>query len=156
MSATIIDHASKSSVRIVRVIIARYREDCPRSERPLISSGRPGRAWAPWSPKSVRRSVDGMFKYIPFNGSAAFLTKFMRLIKSTSNFSSTDMSLSRNKFICAGIAWTQTWFSISHLCKIKRLPHENHRLDFHTIYKKWPAAYTVYIHQNLSKLNECI
>ena len=37
MSATIIDHALKSSVRIVRVIIARYREDSPRSERPLIT-----------------------------------------------------------------------------------------------------------------------
>ena len=41
MSATIIDRALKGSVRIVRVIIARYREDSPRSERPLINSGRP-------------------------------------------------------------------------------------------------------------------
>ena len=72
MSALIIDHALKSSVRIVRVIIARYREDCPRGEGPRISSGRPGRAWAPWGSKSVRFSVDEMFKCIAFNDSAAF------------------------------------------------------------------------------------
>ena len=82
MSATIIDHALKSSMRIARVIIARYREDCPRSERPLISSGRTGRAWAPWGPKSVRLSVDWMFK---------------SKAKSTCNFSSTDMFLSKEK-----------------------------------------------------------
>ena len=33
------------------------------------------------------------------------------------------------------------------------MPHKNRRLDLNTIYREWPAAYTLYIHQNL---NECI
>ena len=36
MNATIIENALKSSVRTGRVIIARYREDFQRSERPRI------------------------------------------------------------------------------------------------------------------------
>ena len=46
MSVKIIDHALKSSERTVRVIIVRYGEDCPRSERPRIRSAHPGRALA--------------------------------------------------------------------------------------------------------------
>ena len=38
------------------------------------------------------------------------LTKFMLVTKSTCNFSSTRIFFSWNKFICAGITWTQTWF----------------------------------------------
>ena len=71
-------------------------------------------------------------------------------------FSSTDMFYPGNKFICAGATLTQTWLSISNLCQIKRLPHKNHRLDFHTIYNKWLPAYNLYIHQNLCRLNECM
>ena len=44
MSYTIIDHALKISVRIIRVIIARYRDDCPRSKHTLINRGHPGPA----------------------------------------------------------------------------------------------------------------
>ena len=50
MSTTIIDHALKSLVGTGRVIIARYREDCPRSERPPITIAHPGCAWAACSP----------------------------------------------------------------------------------------------------------
>ena len=44
MSITIIDHALKGLVRTGRVIIARYREDWPQSERPRISIAHSGRA----------------------------------------------------------------------------------------------------------------
>ena len=45
MSITIIDHALKGLVRAGRVIIARYREDWPWSERPrYISIAHSGRA----------------------------------------------------------------------------------------------------------------
>ena len=85
------------------------------------------------------------------------LTKFMFAIKSTCDFfSSTDMFYPGNTFICAGATLTQTWLSISNLCQIKRLPHKNHRLDFHTIYNKWLPAYNLYTHQNLCRLNECM
>ena len=53
------------------------------------------------------------------------LTKFMLVIKSTCDF---FQVLTRfypgNKFICAGVTWTQTWVSISNLCQIKCLPHK--------------------------------
>ena len=42
MSTTIIARALKGLVRTGRVIIARYREDCPRSERPRIDIVHPG------------------------------------------------------------------------------------------------------------------
>ena len=43
-----------------------------------------------------------------------------------------------------------TYFSSSTSC-IKKRP-----LDFNTIYRNWPAAYTLYIHTHICKLNECI
>ena len=44
MSITVIDHALKGLVRTGVVIIARYPEDWPRSERPRISIAHPDRA----------------------------------------------------------------------------------------------------------------
>ena len=75
MSITSIDHALKGLVRTGRIIIARYREDCPRSKRPRISIAHAGRAWAAEllaARQGVQHSVDGMFKCIPFKGKAAF------------------------------------------------------------------------------------
>ena len=47
-------------------------------------------------------------------------------------------------------------FLISHLCQLKHLLDNNCRLDFHTIYMNWRAIFTLYIHKNICKLNECI
>ena len=55
-----------------------------------------------------------------------------------------------------GITWAYTRFSISHSCQLKHLLHKNRRLDFHTITRNWPAIYTLYILQNICKLNEYI
>ena len=46
MGITIIDHALKGLVWTGRVIIARYREDCPRSDHSgrAVSCSRPGKA----------------------------------------------------------------------------------------------------------------
>ena len=38
----------------------------------------------------------------------------------------------------------------------KHLLDNNRRLDFHMIYRNWPAIYTLCIYQNICKLNECI
>ena len=58
MSCTIIDHALKSLERTGRVIIARYREDCLRSERPRISIAHPGHRLSVWpiTPYQMRDS----------------------------------------------------------------------------------------------------
>ena len=44
MSVEVIDHTSQSSVRNIRGRLARYREDCSRSERSHTSSAHPGLA----------------------------------------------------------------------------------------------------------------
>ena len=61
-----------SLVRTDRVIIARYREDCPSSERLRISISHRVVPELLTTQQSVQHSVDGMFKCIPFNGSAVF------------------------------------------------------------------------------------
>ena len=98
MDATIIDNTLKSSVRIVLVTIARYREDHPRSERPLISSAGPGRASTPWGPKKPLTFSWWNVKMHYIQRQCCILTKFMLLIKYTCDFfPSTDMFLSREQ-----------------------------------------------------------
>ena len=159
MGATIINYASKTSVRTVRSIIARYQglakerapshKQCPL--RLCLISLRPERRqtfWFYWWFKVQMHFIQRQ---------CCILTTFMLVVKSACVFfPSTDMFYPRNNFICASIAWMQLWFSISHICEFKRLLHQKCQLDFHTIYRKWPAAYTLYIHSNLCKLNECI
>ena len=123
MSATIIDHALKSSVRIVRVIIVRYRDDCPSS--PPISSGRTGRAWAPWSPKKRPPFHWWNVQVHSIQRRCCILTTFMLVVKSTCDvFQILTCFYPGNIFICTGVTWTQTWFSILtytrlSVCRIK-------------------------------------
>ena len=72
MSITIIDHALKGLVRTGRVIIARYREDWPRSERPRISIATQPVSELLAARQGFQHSVDGLFKCIPFTCKAAF------------------------------------------------------------------------------------
>ena len=71
-----IDHALESSVRTVRVIISRYREDCSRSERPWANSARPG-VWvtkAPFVNFSVSEIFDIAKVHVRFSKSHLYFT----------------------------------------------------------------------------------
>ena len=100
MTIIIVDHGLKTLVKTGPVIIARYRDDYPRSERRRLSIAHPDHAWAPRG--STKRPVNVllmMFKCIPFNDNATFwqcsglwlhLRVFFCFV-----FSSIDMFLSR-------------------------------------------------------------
>ena len=84
------------------------------------------------------------------------LTKFMLVNKSTCNFSSTDMSLSKEQIYLRRHRVNANLIFNFSLMSDQAFAAWKPSFDFHTIHKKWPAAYTWYIHQNLSKLNDCI
>ena len=95
MSTTIIDHAVRSLVWTGRVIIARYREDCPRSERPRISIALPGCAWAACGP--TKRPVFCWWNVQMHSiwQQCCILTKFRYVIKSAFFFKHWYVFLSR-------------------------------------------------------------
>ena len=91
MSCPIIDHALKRLVKTGRVIIARYREDCPSSERPRISISQPGRTWAACGPTKRPTFFWWNVQMHSIYQQCCILTKFRFVIKSYCVFSSIDM-----------------------------------------------------------------
>ena len=73
----------KSLVGTGRVIIGRYREDCPRSERPRISIAHPGRAWAACGPTKRPTFSWWNVQIHSIYRQCCILTKFRFIIKYT-------------------------------------------------------------------------
>ena len=111
--------------------------------------------------QSVQHSVDGMFKCIPFNGNAAFWQNLALGL---------NLRVCVCVFVCvSSIAIFYPWNTLyndapaSSVRKVNfqfftyvNSPQKNRQLDFHTIYRNWPPAYTLYICQTIFKLNEFI
>ena len=82
MSTTVINHVVRL-VRTGRVIIAKYWEDCPRSERSHISIAHPGCAWAACGP--TKRTTFSWWNVQMHSTwrQCCILTKFSFVVKST-------------------------------------------------------------------------
>ena len=156
MSSTIIDHTLKSLDRSGRVIIARYREDCPGSERPRISIAHPGRAWAACAPTQRSTFCWWNVQMYSINGNAAVWQSLVLKLNLRAAFQALICFFSYLETHC--ITWAWTWLLISYLCQFKHFLHKNRWIDFHKIYSNWAATYmyTLYIYQNICKLDECI
>ena len=149
MRSTIIDHALKSFMRTGRVIIARYREDFPRSEGPRITIAHPGCAWAACCP-TKRPPFSWWNVHIHSIWRQCYiLTKFWFVIKSTCFFPALLCFLSRKYFM----QWINTPAS-----RERKFDYQ-----FPTYVSSSPccikpsvATYIWYIHQNICKLNQCI
>ena len=106
-------------------------------------------------------SVDGMFKHTLYR-QYCILTKFWFMIKSKYmyNFVMYWYIFFSWNTLCIELMHRHhintSFFSISHLSRVKLLLHKNPKLDFNTICRKFTALCILYIHRNSWKLNERI
>ena len=104
--------------------IARYREDWPRSERPLISA-RPGRAWAPWGPKKRPTLCWLNVQMHSIQRQCCILTKFTLVIKSTcDSFSNADLFLFNEQIYLRRRRVNPNLIFNFSLCQFRHLSHK--------------------------------
>ena len=133
----------QSSMKPVRVIIARCCEGCIRNERPRISNVRPDQAWAHWSPTKRRHSVcNGC---IPFKHNGSFwencLLQFRLEINCMCYFLSIYISLTRQyvmQRINAPISRERELHIVFLTCVSLSICRIHNQSDLDKIQREWP------------------